>query len=334
MPDPRFYRRAGPHSLALIAKVAGAEFASAIAPSTVFDDIAALATAGPRDVAFATDKAAPEAAVSRCGACLVTSALAGALAPGAAALVCRDPRAAFAAVAHAFYPSRSQSPALAAVRAADAEIAADAVIEHGAVIGAGAAIGGGTRIGANSVVGPGVRIGRNCSIGANVVVTFAIVGDNVVVHHGVTIGSDGFGFAAGATGLVKFPQLGRVLIHDNVEIGANCTIDRGALGDTVIGAGTKFDNLVHIGHNVVVGRNCIIVAQAGIGGSSTVGDGVVIGGQVGIADHVTIGAGAQIAPQSGIMRDVAPGETVMGYPAKPIRRFWREIAALGKLVGQ
>ncbi|MBM3514968.1 MAG: UDP-3-O-(3-hydroxymyristoyl)glucosamine N-acyltransferase, partial [Alphaproteobacteria bacterium] len=166
----------------------------------------------------------------------------------------------------------------------------------------------------------------------HVVLSHCMIGDQVVIHPGTRIGQAGFGFAPGPSGAVRMLQLGRVLIKDRVELGANCTVDRGAFADTVIGAGTKTDNLVHIGHNVVIGANCVMVAQSGIGGSSTIGDGVVIGGNVGISDHVTVGAGARIASMSGVMRDVAPGETVMGYPAKPIKSFWREVATLGKLV--
>ncbi|MCA0202304.1 MAG: UDP-3-O-(3-hydroxymyristoyl)glucosamine N-acyltransferase, partial [Proteobacteria bacterium] len=184
---------------------------------------------------------------------------------------------------------------------------------------------------ANSVIGPGVEIGPDGAIGPNVTIFFALIGARVVLHPGVRIGQDGFGFAPTSQGLRKVPQLGRVIIHDDVEIGANTTIDRGAAADTLIGAGTKIDNLVQIGHNVTIGRSCVIVAQVGISGSCTLGDGVVLGGQVGLADHVKIADGAQVAAQSGLMRDVARGEVVMGSPAKPIRQFWREIGALSRL---
>lgn len=331
MPDPRFYRRAGPFQLAFIAKIAGAELGAGVNPSTQIEDIAALDQAGPRDIAFVTKEFVTGWAASRAGACLTTAALAGQAPQPCVALVCKDPRAAFAKVARAFYPPGLQSPPMTAARAADATVAADAVIEHGAVVGAGAVIGAGTRIGANAVVGPGVQIGKGCQIGAGVVLGYCRIGDGVILHPGVKIGQDGFGYAPGPEGLLKVPQLGRVLIDDDVELGANVTVDRGALGDTTIGAGTKIDNSVHIAHNVAIGRHCIIVAQTGISGSCTIGDGVVIGGQVGIVDHIKIGAGARIASQSGIMRDVAPGETVMGYPAKPAKQFWRENVAVTRL---
>jgi len=179
--------------------------------------------------------------------------------------------------------------------------------------------------------GRGVVIGDDCDIGANVTISFSLVGHRVIVHPGVQIGQDGFGYTAGPKGPVKARQLGRVVIHDDVEIGANSTIDRGMLSDTIIGRGCKFDNLVQIAHNVVMGHGCLVVAQAGIAGSCVIGDGVVIGPQVGIIDHINIGSGAQIAGQSGVSSDVAAKQTVMGYPAKPIRQFWRELATLARL---
>jgi UDP-3-O-[3-hydroxymyristoyl] glucosamine N-acyltransferase len=331
VPDPRFYRRAGPHQLAYVAKIAGAEFGPGINPSNLIEDVAPLARAGKSAVSFATADFADDFARAACGACLVTVALAPRAPSSCVPLICPDPRYAFAAVARAFYPPRTQSVLISGARAADAVVAPDAVIEHGAIIASGASIGPGCRIGANAVVGPGVEIGRDCSIGANVVLGYCIIGDNVVIHPGTVIGQAGFGFAAGPRGATRIPQLGRVLIRDHVELGANCTVDRGAFDDTIIGVGTKTDNMVHIGHSVVLGANCIVVAQSGIAGSTTIGDGVIIGGQVAISDHLTIGAGARIASKSGVMRDVGPGETVMGYPAKPVKKFWREVATLARL---
>ena len=153
----------------------------------------------------------------------------------------------------------------------------------------------------------------------------------MLIHAGVRIGQDGFGFATGAEGHVKVPQLGRVIIGDDVEIGANTTIDRGAGPDTVIGAGTQIDNLVQIGHNVVLGRGCVVVAQVGISGSTKVGDYVVIGGQVGLAGHLSIGNKVRIAAQSGVMRDVAEGETVGGSPATTMRDWLRRVAIVDRL---
>lgn len=220
----------------------------------------------------------------------------------------------------------------------DARIAASAclesgvTVEAGAIIGENVEIGSGTVVGANTVIGSGCKIGRGCSIGPNVSVLFAYLGNNVIVHSGARLGQDGFGFVAGKTGLEKMPQLGRVIVQDNVEIGANTTIDRGALDDTVIGDGTKIDNLVQIAHNVSIGRHCVITGHCGLSGSVTLGDRVMLGGRTGIADHVTIGDGAQIAAASGVMNDVPAGERWGGVPAQPLRDLFREVAIIRNLV--
>ncbi|MFZ1814464.1 MAG: UDP-3-O-(3-hydroxymyristoyl)glucosamine N-acyltransferase [Rhizobiaceae bacterium] len=193
------------------------------------------------------------------------------------------------------------------------------IIEAGAVIGRGAAIGRGSRVLANAVIGENVQIGRNTTIGAGTTVTHAFIGDNVILHPGVRVGQDGFGFAMGPGGHEKIPQVGRVIIQDKVEIGANATVDRGANRDTVIGEGTKIDNLVQIGHNVVIGRHCVIVGLAGVAGSATLGDYVVVAGQTGIVGHIKVGDGCQIGGGSGLTYDLDPGSKVMGYPAQPIR---------------
>jgi UDP-3-O-[3-hydroxymyristoyl] glucosamine N-acyltransferase len=177
-----------------------------------------------------------------------------------------------------------------------------------------------------------VQIGRDCSIGPGASVNHALIGDNVILHPGARIGQDGFRYQMSASGHTKVPQLGRVIIQDNVEIGAGTTIDRGASGDTIIGEGTKIDNLVQIGHNVTVGRNCIIVAQCGISGSVVLGDNVILGGQVGVADHLTIGEGAMIGAKSGVVSNVPAGEKWLGFPAWPGREFLRATAALRKRV--
>jgi UDP-3-O-[3-hydroxymyristoyl] glucosamine N-acyltransferase len=212
-----------------------------------------------------------------------------------------------------------------------ARLESGVVVDPGAVIGPRAEIGAGSVIGAAAAIGPGVRIGRNCAVGAGASIVHALIGDRVIVHPGCRIGQDGFGYVMGAGGHAKVPQVGRVIIQDNVEIGANTAIDRGANRDTIIGEGTKIDNLVQVGHNVVIGRHCVIVAQTGISGSVTLCDYVVLGARVGINNHVTIGEGAQIAAISVVNSDVPPGARWGGTPAKPVKQWFREMLTLERL---
>jgi UDP-3-O-[3-hydroxymyristoyl] glucosamine N-acyltransferase len=204
-------------------------------------------------------------------------------------------------------------------------------VDPGAVIGAGAEVGSGTVIGAGAAIGVKVRIGRDCAIGPNATIMHALIGDRVIIHPGCAIGQDGFGFVRGPRGAHKVPQVGRVIIQDDVEIGANCTIDRGAIRDTVIGEGSKIDNMVHIAHNVSIGRHCLLAGQVGISGSSTVEDGVMMGGQVGVADHLTVGAGAMLGAKTGLMNDAPPGARWAGYPARSAKQWLREVVTLERL---
>jgi UDP-3-O-[3-hydroxymyristoyl] glucosamine N-acyltransferase len=182
------------------------------------------------------------------------------------------------------------------------------------------------------VIGPGVRIGRDCDVGAGTTIQFALIGNNVLIHPGCHIGQDGFGFVFRAGRQSKVPQTGRVLIQNDVEIGAGTTIDRGSLRDTVVGEGTKIDNLVQIGHNVTVGRHCVLAAKVAIGGSVTVCDYVALGAGVGVNNHVTIGEAAQITAMSGVKDDVPARGRWGGFFAKPTRQWFREILAVERLV--
>jgi UDP-3-O-[3-hydroxymyristoyl] glucosamine N-acyltransferase len=299
-----------------------------------FEDVAPLDSAQGAHVSFLDNRKYLDAfAVSRAGLCLVAPEHAARAPAGMALLVSDDPYRAYARVAQAFYPVRAPEPWIAPTAWVDpaAVVGEGCRIEPGAVIGARAEIGARCRIGPNAVIGEGVVLGDECTVGANASLTHTIVGRRVVIYPGARIGQDGFGFAMGPQGHLKVPQLGRVVIGDGVEVGANTTIDRGAGPDTVIGDGCMIDNLVQIGHNVHLGRGCVIVAQAGISGSTRLGDFVAAGGQAGITGHLKIGSGARIAAQSGVMRDVAPGETVGGSPAVPMADWLRGAAALGRL---
>jgi UDP-3-O-[3-hydroxymyristoyl] glucosamine N-acyltransferase len=293
-----------------------------------------LETAGADEVTFLDNRKYLEAfARSRAGAAIV-DARAIAQAPlGMALLVSATPYKAFALAAQAFYPAEpvvGRRPASAVVDPT-AEVPPDCDLGPFVVIGAGVRLGPRCRIGANTVIEAGVELGADCQIGANVTLSHCLIGDRVVLHPGVRIGQPGFGFAPDPQGPVKLPQLGRVLVGDDVDIGANTTIDRGSGHDTVIGAGTMIDNLVQIGHNVVLGRGCVLAGQVGISGSTRLGDFVMAGGQAGLAGHLNIGSGARIGAKAGLMRDVAPGETVGGNPAVPFTLFMRQTAILQRL---
>ena len=256
------------------------------------------------------------------------------------AIVVRAPYAAYAEVVGRLIPAALKAQAEfndggnASHIHPDASLEEGVTVEPGAVIGPDAQIGAGTLIGANAVIGRAVSIGRDCVVGSGATVTHALLGDRVIIHPGVRIGQDGFGFALGPSGHRKVPQIGRVLLQDDVEVGANSTIDRGANHDTVVGEGTKIDNLVQIGHNVKIGRHCIIVAQTGISGSAELGDFVMCGGKSGINGHVKIGDAAQIAGTSNVADSVPPGERWAGTPAKPLREYMREAMALRKLAAK
>jgi len=337
MADPRFHSVAGPFSMEELAELAGAEVAGATAGDNRFTDVMPLSDAGPQHVSFLDNKLYVETfEKSGAGVCIVRPEMA-ARAPGHMALLLTDtPYHGYARVAQAFYPSRPNAGGVAetASVAPDAVLGNDVGLGAGAVIGAGVEIGAETRIAANAVIGAGVVIGDGCYVGPGASLTHCIVGSRVTIHAGVRIGQDGFGFALGPEGHIKVPQLGRVIIGNDVEIGANTTIDRGTGPDTMIGDGTKIDNLVQIAHNVNIGRGCVIVSQVGISGSTEIGDFVMLGGQAGLTGHLNIGSGARIAAQSGVMRDIEPGATVGGSPAKPMRTWLKEVAALERLVSK
>jgi UDP-3-O-[3-hydroxymyristoyl] glucosamine N-acyltransferase len=334
MADPRFFERAGPFTLGGLASLTGALLHDPASGDRLIEDVAPLETAGPDDVAFLDNRKYAEAfAASRAGAAFVDERMAAKAPPGMALLIAGEPYKAFARAAQAFYPVKPVTPQRAATAVIDPTVLvpADCEIGPNVVIEARVRLGARCQIGPNTVIGAGVELGEDCRVGANVTLSHCLIGARVVLHPGVRIGQAGFGFAPDAHAPVKVPQLGRVVIGDDVDIGANTTIDRGSGHDTVIGPGTMIDNLVQIGHNVVLGRGCILAGQVGISGSTRLGDFVMAGGQAGFAGHLQIGGGARIAAKSGVMRDVESGATVCGSPAVPIGLFMKQVAILQRL---
>jgi len=329
--DSRFFARTGPHRLEAIAAAAGVPVQ---AGGALLHGVAPLQTAGPSEVSFLDNRRyADLLAETRAGAVIVHPELAARVPAGSVALPTSTPYVAWARVATLFFPPPPTTPGIHPTAAIEPEAAVDPSAEIGphAVIGAGAVIGARTRVGPGTVIGPGVVVGADCRIGALVSLSHAVLGDRVNLLPGVRIGQEGFGFAQTERGFLTVPQLGRVLVENDVEIGANSTIDRGSTQDTVIGAGSRLDNLVMIGHNVRLGRCCVVVAQAGIAGSATLEDFVVVAAQVGVNGHVKIGKGARIGAQAGVMADVPAGAEVVGSPAEPVRDFFRGVATLRKL---
>ncbi len=334
MADPRFYDNRGPFTLAEICQHASIPSPEADGGSEI-TDLATLEGAGPSHLTFCAAKDLVLAlAASRAGFCLVAEGMA--LPTGqlkTRPLPCHSVQHAFAAAAKYFYPEHSGS-AWTQDRAVhpSARIDDNVILAPGVVVGPNAEIGAGTHVGPNAVIGRGVAVGRDCDVGSHVAISHAYLGDGVIVLPGAQIGQAGFGFAGSKEGHVGIPQLGRVIVQDRVEIGACTTIDRGALGDTVIGEGTKIDNLVQIGHNTRIGRHCVIVAQTGISGSCELGDFVVLGGQVGISDHARIGDGARFAARGAATPGVYPGgQDYGGVPARPMKQWRREVAAVARL---
>ena len=334
MPDPRFFSKQTSLGISQVLELTGANCSDYPADLKI-SDVAGLNEAGTSEISFLDNKKYLSAlAETSAAAVILQPAYADRLPEGVLALTSDTPYRAFAQISQYFYPVEPLKTGVAPTAFVDpsATIGDGSEIQHGAVIHADVEIGPGCLIGANAVIDHAVRIGAGSRIGAGAYIGYSEIGLQANIHPGVRIGTRGFGFAMDQKGHIDVPQLGRVLIGDMVEIGANSTIDRGMGPDTVIGSGTKIDNLVQIGHNVRIGKGCVIVAMSGIAGSTVLEDFVVCAAKVGIAGHLHIGKGAQIAAKSGVMKNVGPGEKVGGTPAVPVNQWLRERLFINKLM--
>lgn len=342
--DERFFVRSGPFDIAALAAVANAEphGVEALAANPIrLTGVAPLQVAGPQQVSFLDNRKYISALAStQAGAVIVHPDMLSRVPATTVALVTKEPYLSWARVAALFHPPAPSRPGRHPSAIIDPEARVDPSAEIGpfVVIGARAEIGARCRVGTGTVLSDGVVLGEDTRVGSQCTISHALIGARVNIFPGVRIGQEGFGFAtimtkAGPTYLT-IPQLGRVLIEDDVEIGANTTIDRGSGHDTTIGTGSRLDNLVQIGHNVQIGRACVIVAQVGISGSTILEDFVVVAGQAGLAGHVRVGRGARIGGQTGVMSDIPAGQEYLGSPAQPAKSFFRQLATLRKLVDE
>ena len=335
MADPKFFQKSKEFTLEQISKIAKIRLPKNIDSKKIIDDIAPLDTADNNKISFLDNKNyINQFKASKAGACFFKKDFLDIAPKKMIPLISDNPYHSFALIANAFYPLKNEVLGKNSNNYIDSTVKYDnsVKISFGAVISKNVTIGSNSFIGANTVIMQGVTIGKNTIIGSNCTIAYSIIGSNVKIHNGVKIGQDGFGFAQNNNLHLKVPQLGRVLIEDDVEIGSNSTIDRGASNDTKIGHGSKLDNLVQIAHNVILGKNCILVAQCGIAGSTILGNNVIVGGQVGIAGHLNIGNNVKIAGKSGVMKDIKDNSIVAGIPSVHVTDWHRQTIILKKLI--
>ncbi|RCL00801.1 MAG: UDP-3-O-[3-hydroxymyristoyl] glucosamine N-acyltransferase [Candidatus Tokpelaia sp. JSC188] len=335
--DRTFFIPSRQMTVAEVAVLTGARLLQSHLASMPIERLSALCNSGPGSLTFIEGKKyQTDLNDLVAGAIFCSEELLSNVPEDVAILVTKHPQRDFAMVGRILYPSSTWPASFLgetgispqAYVHTSAYLEKNVTIEVGAVIGKDVEIGTGTVVSATAVIAENCKIGRDSYIGPGVSIQCAFIGDHVKLHAGVRIGQDGFGYIDGDSGVEKVPQLGYVVIQDHVEIGANTTVDRGALRDTTIGEGTKIDNLVQIAHNVRIGRFCLIAAHCGISGSCVIGDMTQLGGRVGLADHLKIGSGVQVAAASGVMNDIPNGEKWGGIPARPFKQWFREVAAL------
>ena len=333
MADTTFYQNKGPFSLAKVAEITGAVLQDESKRDELIVNIATMEKAGADEICFFYDKKIKEKASQiKAKACVTTKDLMPFLPKEVIVLTHDNPKLAFLLLNEALYAEYAPQAFISEKASIhpSAQIGKDCFIADFVCIEENVVIGDNCRIESGANIKRGCKIGNNCRISSNATIAYCIMGNNCYIYPGVSIGADGFGFEMIDGQHKRIPQIGRVIIGNDVEIGANSCVDRGALDDTVIMDGCRVDNLVQIAHNDKFGRGCILVAQVGVAGSCTFGDYVVCGGQTGFADHLNIGSGAQIAAQSGVMRDVEPKAVLLGTPAVPFKDFMRQVAFLQK----
>lgn len=334
MVDPRFYKNNGPFSLKQIAEICNASLVDETKSDIMINDIASIFKGGEGEISFFFDKKKKDAATNiKTTACVTSKDFVSLIPQDVIVLLSDNPHDSFVKLNYAMYSEILSEAKICetAKIAKTAKIGQNCYIGDYVVIGENVEIGDNCYLEPNCVIADGCKLGNNCRIGSCANIMHSIIGNNVYIYGGARIGWDGFGFQTVQGQHKRIPQLGRVIIGNDVEIGANSCIDRGALDDTIIGDGCRIDNMVQVAHNDVLGQGCILVALTGIAGSCNFGDYVVVGGQAGFADHLNIGSQAQIGAKSGVMRDVEAGTAVMGIPAIGFRDFMKQTATIQKM---
>ena len=337
MSDPKFFKNSGPFTLKDVNKFLGTELSNnKVSKDFLISDIANLSNAKKGNITFFQDlKYKNDLLITKASVCILKKEHSDYAPKNLYLIYSENPYMDFTKISQKFYPFELLPKSTSGVNSQhiydeSIKLGKDVIIEKGAVIGKNVTIGDKTTISSNSVIGTGVEIGSDCYIGSNVNITHSIIGNNNIIHQGTSIGQDGFGFSMSQEKHHKIPQVGRVIIENNIEIGSNCCIDRGSLQDTIIKNGTKIDNLVQIAHNCVIGENCIIAGMVGLAGSTTLEDFVVMGAKSGAVGHLTIGKGSQIAAKSGVSKTLPPGKIWAGFPIREVEKWKKEISTLRK----